>query len=72
MLTVLHTLANSAGLFSKNQAAIANASANPSQKINQALQNLHVVRKTILTQNLPEDQEQAALARLDQILDQIS
>jgi sulfite reductase (NADPH) flavoprotein alpha-component len=72
MLTVLHTLANSAGLFSKNQTAITNASANPSQKINKALQNLHIVRKIILTQNLPEDQEQAALTRLDQILDQIS
>lgn len=72
MLTVLHTLANSAGLFSKNQTAIANSSANPSQKINKALQNLHVVRKIILTQNLSEDNEQAALARLDQILDQIS
>lgn len=72
MLTVLHTLANSAGLFSKNQTAIANSSANPSQKINKALQNLHVVRKIILTQNLSEDNEQAALARLDHILDQIS
>ncbi|KAF9904882.1 hypothetical protein EC991_002245 [Linnemannia zychae] len=70
MLTVLHTLANSAGLFSKNQSAA--PAANPAQKINKALQNLHVVRKTILTQNLPEAQEQAALARLDQILDQIS
>lgn len=72
MLTVLHTLANSAGLFSKNQTAITNAPANPAQKINKALQNLHVVRKIILTQNLPEDQEQAALTRLDQVLDQIS
>ncbi|KAG9067678.1 hypothetical protein KI688_011265 [Linnemannia hyalina] len=72
MLTVLHTLANSAGLFSKNQTAIANSSADPSQKINKALQNLHVVRKIILTQNLSENNEQAALARLDQILDQIS
>ncbi|KAF9141618.1 hypothetical protein BG015_001226, partial [Linnemannia schmuckeri] len=72
MLTVLHTLANSAGLFTKNQTAIANSPANPSQKINKALQNLHVVRKIILTQNLSEDQEQAALTRLDQILDQIS
>ncbi|KAK3834997.1 MAG: hypothetical protein J3R72DRAFT_403841 [Linnemannia gamsii] len=71
MLTVLHTLANSAGLFSKNQTTTT-TNANPAQKINKALQNLHVVRKTILTQNLPEDQEQAALTRLDQILDQIS
>ncbi|KAF9910032.1 hypothetical protein BX616_010980 [Lobosporangium transversale] len=71
MLTVLHTLANTAGLFSKNPAA-QTSDANPSQKINKALQNLHLVRKTILTQHLDEVQEQAALARLDQLLDQIS
>ncbi|KAG0212273.1 hypothetical protein BGX28_006626 [Mortierella sp. GBA30] len=40
--------------------------------INQALQNLHLVRKIILTQNLDDHQEQAALTRLDQLLDQIS
>ncbi|KAG0317541.1 hypothetical protein BGZ99_006228 [Dissophora globulifera] len=72
MLTVLHTLANTAGLFSKTPAAPATPAANPSQKINQALQNLHLVRKIILTQNLDDAQEHAALARLDQLLDQIS
>ncbi|KAF8981339.1 hypothetical protein BGZ46_002952 [Entomortierella lignicola] len=74
MLTVLHTLANTAGLFSKDSASASPAAtpANPSQKINKALQNLHLVRKIILTQNLDETQEQAALTRLDQLLDQIS
>ncbi|KAG0013577.1 hypothetical protein BGZ80_010987, partial [Entomortierella chlamydospora] len=74
MLTVLHTLANTAGLFSKNSASasLVATPANPSQKINQALQNLHLVRKIILVQNLDEAQEQAALTRLDQLLDQIS
>ncbi|KAF9362591.1 hypothetical protein BGX34_005862 [Mortierella sp. NVP85] len=70
MLTVLHTLANSAGLFAKN--APATKEANPSHTINKALQNLHVVRKIILTLNLEDHQEQAALARLDQLLDQLS
>ncbi|KAF9183217.1 hypothetical protein BGZ51_004178 [Haplosporangium sp. Z 767] len=73
MLTVVHTLANAAGLFNKSQASAAPvATANPSQTINKALQNLHLVRKTILTQNLAEAEEQAALGRLDQLLDQIS
>ncbi|KAG0361950.1 hypothetical protein BGZ54_008851, partial [Gamsiella multidivaricata] len=72
MLTVLHTLANTAGLFSKDPASPVPEPANPSQKINKALQNLHLVRKTILSQNLDENQEQLALARLDQLLDQIS
>ncbi|KAF9953215.1 hypothetical protein BGZ70_000320, partial [Mortierella alpina] len=70
MLTVLHTLANTAGLFGKNPAAGSPVSS--SQKINLALQNLHLVRKIILTQNLDDCHEQAALARLDQLLDQIS
>ncbi|KAI1306262.1 hypothetical protein EDD11_004848 [Mortierella claussenii] len=74
MLTVLHTLANTAGLFSKNPAAASPVAAptTPSQKINKALQNLHLVRKTILAQNLEEAHEQAALDQLDQLLDQIS
>ncbi|KAF9358135.1 hypothetical protein BGX26_002426 [Mortierella sp. AD094] len=74
MLTVLHTLANTAGLFSKSSASASPIAtpANPSQKINKALQNLHLVRKIILTQNLDEAQEQAALNRLDRLLDQIS
>ncbi|KAG0234906.1 hypothetical protein BGX31_004415 [Mortierella sp. GBA43] len=72
MLTVLHTLANTAGLFNKNSAAPAASDPNPSLTINKALQNLHLVRKIILTQNLEETQEQAALARLDQLLGQIS
>ncbi|KAF9936375.1 hypothetical protein BGZ67_002436 [Mortierella alpina] len=70
MLTVLHTLANTAGLFGKNPASGSPVSS--SQKINLALQNLHLVRKIILTQNLDDHHEQAALARLDQLLDQIS
>ncbi|KAF8933252.1 hypothetical protein BGZ47_010954 [Haplosporangium gracile] len=52
MLTVLHTLANSAGLFSKNQTAIAKSSVNPSQKINKALQNLHVILDQISVNSL--------------------
>ncbi|KAI8600292.1 hypothetical protein EDD21DRAFT_137305 [Dissophora ornata] len=72
MLTVLHTLANTAGLISKSPASPVAPAANPSQKINKALENLHLVRKIILTQNLNEAQEQAALSRLDQLLDQIS
>ncbi|KAF9434989.1 hypothetical protein BGZ76_007076 [Entomortierella beljakovae] len=74
MLTVLHTLANTAGLFSKTSASTSSVvpAANPSEKISLALQNLHLVRKIILTQNLGENQEQAALNRLDQLLDQIS
>ncbi|KAF9952841.1 hypothetical protein BGZ65_005031 [Modicella reniformis] len=58
MLTVLHTLANSVGLFNKNSATSAATAANPSQTINKALQNLHLVRKIILSQNLEESQEQ--------------
>ncbi|KAG0044801.1 hypothetical protein BGZ83_009923 [Gryganskiella cystojenkinii] len=71
MLTVLHTLANTAGLFSKTTAPVP-APTNPSATINEALQNLSVIRKTIIVENLPEDQEQKALHHLDQLLDQLS
>ncbi|KAF9369201.1 hypothetical protein CPC16_004688, partial [Podila verticillata] len=66
MLTVLHTLANSAGLFKSPEAAPAPSS---SAQFKKAVQNLALIRKVILTENLKESQEQAALKHLDHLLD---
>ena len=72
MLTVLHTLANVAGLVGKPSSTPASLPANSNARIQEALSNLSVLRKTILVENLPEPQEQIALRHLDQLLDQLS
>ncbi|KAF9335848.1 hypothetical protein BG006_010469 [Podila minutissima] len=66
MLTVLHTLANSAGLFKGPEVTPAPSS---SAQFKTAVQNLALIRKIILTENLKESQEQAALKHLDHLLD---
>ncbi|KAG0015872.1 hypothetical protein BGZ82_001258 [Podila clonocystis] len=66
MLTVLHTLVNSAGLFKGPEVAPAPSS---SAQFKKAVQNLALIRKIILTENLKESQEQAALKHLDHLLD---
>ncbi|KAG0098729.1 hypothetical protein BGZ93_010611, partial [Podila epicladia] len=66
MLTVLHTLAHSAGLFKGPEVTPASSS---SSQFKRAVQNLALIRKIILTENLKEPQEQAALKHLDHLLD---
>ncbi|KAF9427299.1 hypothetical protein BGZ94_005155 [Podila epigama] len=69
MLTVLHTLANSAGLFKGPEVP---APPSSSAQFKKAVQNLALIRKVILTENLKEEQEQVALKHLDQLLDLLS
>ncbi|KAF9582243.1 hypothetical protein BGW38_000463 [Lunasporangiospora selenospora] len=71
MLTLLHTLANSAGLF-KNAGPASPQARNASVQINRALQNVNLIRKTIATENLDDAREQAAFRHLDLLLDQLS
>ncbi|KAG0241812.1 hypothetical protein BGW41_005319 [Actinomortierella wolfii] len=67
MLTLLHTLANTAGLFSKNPAPSFQAPPDPSEQLTKALANISLVKKIILTEHLDQHKENAALVSLQQI-----
>ncbi|KAF9160392.1 hypothetical protein DFQ26_005553 [Actinomortierella ambigua] len=72
MLTLLHTLANTAGLLPKDPAPAFQAPPDPSEQLTKALANVSLVKKIILTQHLDQRKENAALASLHQITQSVS
>ncbi|KAF9977554.1 hypothetical protein BGZ73_005683 [Actinomortierella ambigua] len=72
MLTLLHTLANTAGLFAKDPAPAFQAPPDPSEQLTKALANVSLVKKIILSSNHDQHKENAALASLHQITQSIS